>query len=344
MLLPGRSKRYVPRPVLFFMGRYNEAEKCLEKQLQDNFGESRYIENNQVFLFTRAGQLYFELGKYDKAISYTNSAYSMAIHINSWPLLMENHLTLYKLDSVKGNYISAMRHYQQYKKYADSIQSDVTGRQAVELAVQYETDQKNSQLELLTDKALLQQQAIKQSTFVRNTVIAGSGLLLLLLFVTLNRYRLKQKANSLLQEKQDEINRQNRVLEKLVMEEKKITGEKDKLLTEKEWLMKEINHRVKNNLQVVMSLLSSQSAYLKDKAALNAIQQSRHRVRAISLIHQKLYQTELKLTVIDMAPYIKEVTEYLAESMNTGSYITFSLAIDPVELDVTQGRTNRAHH
>jgi two-component sensor histidine kinase len=160
--------------------------------------------------------------------------------------------------------------------------------------------------------------------------------LLLLLLLIFNRYRVKQKANKLLQEKQDEINWQNQQLEKMVAEEKMITAEKDKLLQEKEWLMKEINHRVKNNLQVVMSLLNTQSAYLQDEAALNAIQESRHRVHAISLIHRKLYQSDQQLTTIDMANYIEDVTEYLADSLDTQHHIQFGLFIDPIELDVTQ--------
>jgi len=319
----------------YYTGRYKEAEECLLNKFQ-NHEEADFLENNQLFLFTRAGQLYFQLRQFDKAARYSDSAYSMAIRLNSRHYLMENNLTLYKLDSIKGNYLSAIRHYQQYKNYSDTIQSDISNRQAAELAVQYETDQKNSELQLLTDRAQLQQLAIKQGISVRNTMIAGSGLLLLLLFVIFNRYRLKQKANALLQEKQDEINRQNQVLEKMIKDEKKITGEKDKLLTEKGWLMKEINHRVKNNLQVVMGLLDTQRAYLKDEAALNAIQESQHRVHAISLIHQKLYQTELQLTVINMGPYIREVTEYLTQSISSGSCISSSLNIDAVELDVAQ--------
>ncbi len=122
----------------------------------------------------------------------------------------------------------------------------------------------------------------------------------------------------------------------MVWEEKKITDEKDKLLKEKEWLMREINHRVKNNLQVVMSLLNTQGAYLKDETALNAIHASQHRVHAISLIHRKLYQTDHLLTVIDMAVYIKEIAEYLADSLDADRQINFSLDIDPIELDVAQ--------
>jgi two-component sensor histidine kinase len=110
--------------------------------------------------------------------------------------------------------------------------------------------------------------------------------------------------------------------------------EKDQLLTEKEWLLKEIHHRVKNNLQVVMSLLSSQAASLHDKAALSAIQESQHRVQAMALIHQKLYQSE-GVARIPMQDYIEEVVAYLRDSYNLSPLVRFCLSVNPVQLDVT---------
>ena len=83
------------------------------------------------------------------------------------------------------------------------------------------------------------------------------------------------------------------------------------MLTEKEWLLKEIHHRVKNNLQIVMSLLNSQSAYIDNEPALTAIHDSQHRVHAMSLIHQKLYSSE-NVSSIDMSLYIRELVSYLA--------------------------------
>ncbi len=319
----------------YFTGQYKIAEEYLIKKLE-HFPKIDFDLSWRAQMFMRAGQVYYQLKQYEKAAWYSDSAHAMARHLNSWPSLMESSHTLYKLDSLKGNYLSAMRHYQEYKMIADSIQRDVADKQAIELAVQYETDQKNSELAFLNDKARLQQETIEQGRLVRNSMIVGSVLLLLLLLVTFNRYRIKQRANRSLQEKQEEINRQNQALATMVEEEKKITNEKDKLLRDKEWLMKEINHRVKNNLQVVMSLLNTQSVYLKDETALNAIQASQHRVHAISLIHRKLYQTDHLLTVIDMSVYIKEITEYLADSLDVESRIQFSLAIDPIELDVAQ--------
>ena len=105
-------------------------------------------------------------------------------------------------------------------------------------------------------------------------------------------YRSKQHSNLKLQNQQ-------KVLEKLIIE--------------KDWLVKEIHHRVKNNLHTIVSLLESQTAYLHNDDALTAVRDSQHRVHAMSLIHQKLYQSD-KLASINMATYIEELTNYLRES------------------------------
>nr|WP_240348463.1 histidine kinase dimerization/phosphoacceptor domain -containing protein [Longitalea arenae] len=315
--------------------QYKEAEKTLIKAIKPDTSYS-FMLYDRMYVFTIGAGVYLQLKQYDKAGWYADSAYTMAKEVNSKSNLKDITFTLYKLELAKGNYPAALGYYENYKNYSDSIQQEIFDKRTIELGVKYETDQKNSQLQFLSIEATLHKNALKQGKVLRNFMIAASLLLLLLLLLIFNRYRVKQRANKLLQEKQDEINLQNQQLEKMVHEEKKITAEKDKLLQEKEWLMKEINHRVKNNLQVVMSLLNTQSAYLKDEAALNAIQESQHRVHAISLIHRKLYQSDRQLTTIDMAAYIKEVTDYLADSLDPQNRIRFGLFIEPIQLDVAQ--------
>jgi two-component sensor histidine kinase len=119
--------------------------------------------------------------------------------------------------------------------------------------------------------------------------------------------------------------------EHLITHQDHILGEKDGLLREKEWLLREVHHRVKNNLQIVMSLLSSQASYLEDEKALLAIQESQNRIHAISLSHQKLYMSE-KIALIDMASYIREVVEYLHDSLQMQDQVRFHLSVEPIEL------------
>ncbi len=105
-------------------------------------------------------------------------------------------------------------------------------------------------------------------------------------------------------------------------------------LADRENLLKEIHHRVKNNLQVISSLLSMQSYQVKDDLVLDAIRESRNRVKSMALIHQSLYQ-EKDLSTIDSTMYISRLTQSLFHSYNIDTdRITLNTEIEPLQLDV----------
>jgi two-component sensor histidine kinase len=157
----------------------------------------------------------------------------------------------------------------------------------------------------------VQQATLRQSDFMKNVTLAGILVMLVVTALVYRLYRNKQKANK-------EINEKNRALEQLVKD--------------KEWLVKEIHHRVKNNFHIVASLLEIQSSYLKNKEALSAIKESQHRIHSMSIIHQKLYQSDT-LSTIHMPEYIYELVEYLRESYAIRENIGFSLQIENIELN-----------
>ena len=79
---------------------------------------------------------------------------------------------------------------------------------------------------------------------------------------------------------------------------------------EKEYLLKEIHHRVNNNLEIVSSLLALQSAQLKDGKLADAMHKSEQRIHSMSMIHQKLYQGK-SLSKIEMRDYFENLGNYI---------------------------------
>ena len=107
-------------------------------------------------------------------------------------------------------------------------------------------------------------------------------------------------------------------------------------LQEKEVLLKEIHHRVKNNMQVVYSLLGLQAAQVQDKRVLAALQESQNRIRSMALIHESLYSSD-SLAQFDFQAYVRRLADSLFRVYAPArGDIELSVAVDRVRLDLDQ--------
>lgn len=280
-----------------------------------------------------AGELYMATKEYAKSRFYFNKMIQVNQKVDYLSEAVLHQLLLFKLDSAQANFKDALIHHQRYSFLKDSIFNEARSKQIASLQIQYETQAKVQRIELLTKKNEMQQALLIQKDFQQNVFLIGSILLLLLLILVYNGFQVKKKNNRLLEDKQQEINQKNESLNQLLKEKENLLTNKDELLDEKRWLLKEVHHRVKNNLQIVTSLLHSQAAYLDDGKALGAIMDTQHRVHAMSLIHQKLYQSD-KMATIAIDEYLKELVDHLCDSYGIDGHIRFKLEIVPINMDV----------
>jgi len=117
--------------------------------------------------------------------------------------------------------------------------------------------------------------------------------------------------------------------------EKKITNnELVQSLKEKEVLLKEVHHRVKNNLQVISSILNLQSTYINDEKTLSILRESQNRVKSMSFIHESLYRTK-DFNNIDFSEYIERLSKNMVYSYQySKNRILLKLDIDKVFLSL----------
>ena len=107
-------------------------------------------------------------------------------------------------------------------------------------------------------------------------------------------------------------------------------------LEEKEALLKEIHHRVKNNLQVISSILNMQSRYMRDEQAIEQLMESRNRVYSMALVHESLYQSE-SLAQVNVATYVRNLVANLSQSYGVSSQaIELEIDINDIFLQINQ--------
>jgi PAS domain S-box-containing protein len=119
-----------------------------------------------------------------------------------------------------------------------------------------------------------------------------------------------------------------------ITERKRVEDQIRRSLREKEVLLKEIHHRVKNNLQIIHSMLNLQMPYVKDEQAIALFKESQNRVFSMALVHEKLYQSE-SLARIDLPDYIRKITANLFQSYGVNErVITSEIDVEDVSLGV----------
>ena len=204
-----------------------------------------------------------------------------------------------------GNLSKSIYYIEKHAELRDTLYKKEVADAVNDAQTKYETEKKEAEIERLALEDQFNQERIRRQKLALGGSIIGLGLLSFLLYRILGQKR--------------KIESQSEVIEKS--------------LHEKETLLREIHHRVKNNLQIISSLLGLQSRSLDDKAAIDALTQSRARVQSMSLIHQNLYQRD-NLTGIQVKEYFEKLSGSLINTYRISEDIEISADIQDLLLDV----------
>lgn len=119
-----------------------------------------------------------------------------------------------------------------------------------------------------------------------------------------------------------------------ITETKQAAEELKKSLNEKEVLLKEIHHRVKNNLQVISSILNLQSSFIKDNHTINILKESQNRIKSMAFIHESLYQNK-DFSNVNFADYVRNLCNTLFYTYNTSDdFVKLKMEISPIKLSI----------
>jgi two-component sensor histidine kinase/tetratricopeptide (TPR) repeat protein len=315
LLEPGDDESYIYTP-LSYLRIYNElkkygAVKYFSDQILQLIKSHRPSDKQLHQFYSLLASIHLQTGQYSLASNYIGTIDSLAIKIGDPHKFKEDYFLRFRLDTALGNYKLATANLLKYQILNDSLFDETKNRQIRQLETEYETEKHKRNISELKQKNESQQNNLDRERLVKNFTIGGIALLFIIIALLYWQFRHKQHSNKVILHKNEQLQH---------------------LLTEKEWLVKEIHHRVKNNFHIVASLLEIQSSYLKNKEALSAIKDSQHRIHSMSIIHQKLYQSET-LSTIHMPEYIYELVEYLRESYAIRENIAFELQIENIELN-----------
>ncbi len=272
------------------------------------------------------GWINFRTGDYSKSKKYLTNLLSMPFAKEVDRLnLLSIYEAMYKVDSIQGDYRSALHYLYLHDRQVSSVDDRKEMKEVEILRENYRSLQREKEVAALQAESRMVQQ---KDRMARKFYYAGFAVLGFFIVMIYIRYYNNKKKNRQLRAQKEEIDRQNIALQQM-------NRQQTLLIDEKEWLLREIHHRVKNNLQIITSLLLSQSEYLRDQSAVNIMMESQRRIQAMSLIHQKLYNSE-NLSSINMPAYIGELVDYLRESFDRQHKVLFRIRIGNISLDVSK--------
>lgn len=317
--------------------KYTEALHYFERSI--TIGERYGFYNNLSDVYISLTDLYTYLGDYDMAKEAGMNAVKYAELLENNFMIMRSWLAIGKSELKAKNHPKAIASIKKcievatenfgdeyylsnaYKTLAEAYADDQDFEKAYHAYAEYErlknniftseSDHRISLLQTEFDVALkedtikFQNNVIEQQHARQQLILVIGSLLFVLLIVLYITYRLDKNKSKLLKKQHDE----------------------------NIFLLKEIHHRVKNNLEVVSSLLSLQSEKLQDKNAKDAMLETQNRVHSMSMIHQRLYKGK-NISTIEMKDYFINLGNHILDSFGVTDKVKLEYIMSKIELDV----------
>jgi len=283
--------------------------------------------NNQRFLSTlylHYSNLYLSLSGNNKtfndsALLYANKSLQAGEENQTLPKVILAKENLVKIHEHLGDFESALDYSKELYALKDSIKELETSTAFVEARELYKAENRELEINLLkqTNRTKeLEIETVEQEKASQRIALVSAGTFLLLsvlgLVLLYRQYTQKNKAFHELEDSNEIIKKQ---------------------AEEKELLLKEIHHRVKNNLQIIHSLLDIQRSKYTSAESKDTVQESQHRIKAMALIHEKLYENNDLKTVL-FEDYATELIQQIQRTFKEYSDVSVNVTADKKNFDI----------
>ncbi len=294
------------------MGLYDESEKWL-LAAYNKHKENQHIYGEMQALKTLTN-LYYKMQKAEMAISNAEKLLQLSKQYKSAEHTIEALKFLWKSNDTLKNYNKAYPYLYRYHRVHDSAKLKNFNNELAQLQAQFDLEKKQSDIQLLTAKndILTLEQKNKTTT---NAILLTTSLFFLICAITLFVLIRKIKKSS-----------------KKIIEQNTQLAESDH---QKDYLLKELHHRVKNNLQVVSSLLNLQRESVQDANTVAALKECKNRVDAMAMIHKHLYKSH-HIKAVDIKAYLEHLVLTLAYTYGFKKNFEFKndISSEPIDVDI----------
>jgi len=268
----------------------------LKEEVQDPKGKA--ITLNDL------GSLYLSWEKYDEALKVLAEGEQIASEIGVKTVQLESYDLTIQVLIKKGEYEKAVNYYKSYTSLNKQLFNEQKNRTFKELELKYGTEKQNQEISLMAEKDKSQSAVVsKQHTLIYSLAIVAL-LLIVIVLISLKAYNSSRKANL-----QSQI-----------------------IIEQKQTMMRELHHRVKNNLLVLSSLLDLQQQRLQDHSTKEAIKAVELRLGAMLLIHQDLYGEKVGAQV-ELGEYLRKLMDNLIYSFGYLDKVKVNLVCDELSID-----------
>ncbi|MDN3664309.1 histidine kinase dimerization/phosphoacceptor domain -containing protein [Algibacter miyuki] len=293
-----------------FLGLLRQKQERLQDAYQEHFKALKIRENlsstyNLCESKLNMGEILIKLKRYPEAIVHLKDVFKYDEHKSLYQQQRAYQL-LSEANEKSGHFKDALSDFKAFKELSDSIYSKESIEIIAEKDAQYSQQKQENKIALLNNEKKISEEKASRSKVI--ALLTSIGLLWLIM-AAIALYKMYSK-----------INHKNQII--------------TKALKDRELLLHETHHRVKNNLQLISSLLNLQSKYVVDEKVYEVLQNGRNRVQSMAILHKNLYVGE-ELDMINIQNYFEGLVENILNSYNKSEEdMAFNIQAKDIVMDV----------